>query len=61
MTAETTGAVPWPGQGSRGVPRAVRPVVGVLADGTPYYAPIGEVVSDDATVTCCKSAVAGSS
>jgi hypothetical protein len=52
MTAETTGAVPWPGQGSRGVPRAVRPVVGVLADGTPYYAPIGEVVSDDATVTC---------
>src|ERR1700735_4100420 len=52
MTAETTGAVPWPDQGSRGVSRVVRPVVGVLADGTPYYAPIGEVVSDDTTVTC---------
>ncbi len=30
----------------------VRPVVGVLADGTPYYAPIGEIVFDDTTVTC---------
>jgi ROS/MUCR transcriptional regulator protein len=52
MTAETTGAVPWPDQGSRGVPRVARPVVGVLADGTPYYAPIGEIVSDGTTVTC---------
>ena len=52
MTAETTGAVPWPGQGPRGVARVVRPVVGVLADGTPYYAPIGEVVCDGTTVTC---------
>ena len=32
--------------------RAIRPVLGVLPDGTPYYAPIGEVVSDGATVTC---------
>ena len=52
MTAETTGAVPWPDQGSRAVRRVVRPVVGVLADGTPYYAPIGQIVSDGTTVTC---------
>jgi hypothetical protein len=52
MTAETTGAVPWPDRGGRGVPRAVRPVAGVLADGTPYYAPIGEIISDGTTVTC---------
>src|SRR5580698_11164807 len=52
MTAEMTGAVPWPDQGSRAVRRVVRPVVGVLADGTPYYAPIGEIVSDGSTVTC---------
>jgi AraC-like DNA-binding protein len=52
MTAETTGALPWPDQGSRGARRVVRPVVGVLADGTPYYAPIGEIVSDGTTVVC---------
>ena len=52
MTAEMTGAAPWPDQGSRAVRRVVRPVVGVLADGTPYYAPIGEVVSDGTIVTC---------
>src|SRR6202161_2898090 len=52
MTAETTGALPWPDQGFHGVRRLVRPVVGVLADGTPYYAPIGEIVSDGITVTC---------
>jgi ROS/MUCR transcriptional regulator protein len=52
MTAETTVAVPWPGQGSQEPPRTVRSVVGVLADGTPFYAPIGEVVSDGTTVTC---------
>src|ERR1700761_6604327 len=52
MTAETTGALPWPDQGFHGVRRSVRPVVGVLADGTPYYAPIGEIVSDGTTVTC---------
>jgi len=52
MTAETTGAVPWPDQGPRGVRRVVRPVAGVLPDGTPYYAPIGEIVSDGTTVTC---------
>jgi len=32
---------------------AIRPVVGVLADGTAFYAPLGEVVViDDALVTC---------
>ena len=30
---------------------AVSPV-GVLADGTPYYAPIGEVIADGSLVTC---------
>jgi hypothetical protein len=34
------------------VRRSVRPVVGVLPDGTPYYAPLGEIVSDGITVTC---------
>src|ERR1700761_3171201 len=52
MTAETTDARPWPDQGSRGARRSVRPVAGVLADGTPYYAPMGEIVSDGTTVTC---------
>src|ERR1022692_2985898 len=32
--------------------RAIRPVVGVLADGTPFYAPIGEVAADDSRVAC---------
>jgi hypothetical protein len=31
---------------------ALRPVVGVLADGTAFYAPIGEVVVDGPRVTC---------
>jgi hypothetical protein len=52
MTAEMTGAVPWPDQGSQAVPRVIRPVVGVLVDGTPFYAPIGEIVSDGTTVIC---------
>ena len=52
MTAEMTVAVPWPDQWSQAVPRVVRPVVGVLADGTAYYAPFGEIVSDGSTVTC---------
>jgi sulfur carrier protein ThiS len=52
MAAEMTGALPWPQQRPRAVPRVVRPVAGVLADGTAYYAPIGEIVSDGVTVTC---------
>jgi hypothetical protein len=30
----------------------VRTVAGVLRDGTPYFAPIGQVVADGALVTC---------
>jgi hypothetical protein len=30
----------------------LRPVVGVLADGTPFYVPIGEVLVADARVVC---------
>jgi hypothetical protein len=55
MTAEMTSAAPWPDQVPGRTRRAVRPViglVGVLSDGTPYYAPIGEIVSDGVTVTC---------
>src|SRR5580704_18011198 len=52
MTAQVTGALPWPDQGSRGARRVVRPVAGVLADGTPYHAPVGEIVSDGTTVVC---------
>jgi hypothetical protein len=29
-----------------------RPVAGVLPDGTPYFAPVGQVVADGALVTC---------
>jgi hypothetical protein len=32
--------------------RPGKPVVGVLCDGTPYFAPIGQVVSGGALVTC---------
>src|ERR1022692_62857 len=32
--------------------RALRPVVGVLEDGTAFYAQIGEVIIDGARVTC---------
>jgi hypothetical protein len=62
MSAETISPAvsPRPPETRRGTkprgPRpggAVRPVAGVLADGTPFYAPIGEVVvTDDALVTC---------
>ena len=32
--------------------RECGPIVGVLGDGTPYFAPIGQVVADGALVTC---------
>lgn len=32
--------------------RIMRPVIGALPDGTPFYAPVGEVVTDGAVVTC---------
>lgn len=42
-----------PGQvPSAGRRRPVHPVVGVLADGTPYYSPIGVVVADGPFVVC---------
>lgn len=28
------------------------PALGVLADGTPYFAPLGQVIADDSRVTC---------
>jgi hypothetical protein len=40
------------GRAAGGRGRRVRPVVGVLADGTAFYAPIGEVVADDSLVIC---------
>jgi hypothetical protein len=53
MSAETISqaAGSWPGAPPQ-AQRAIRPVVGVLADGTPFYAPIGEVVADDSRVAC---------
>jgi hypothetical protein len=32
--------------------RECGPIVGVLGDGTPYFAPLGQVVTDGAKVTC---------
>ena len=37
---------------ARPTPRECRPVAGVLADGTPYFAPVGQVVADGTQVTC---------
>jgi hypothetical protein len=37
---------------SPGRERPVRPPAGLLADGTPCYAPIGEVLLDDSLVVC---------
>jgi len=53
MSAETLSAV----RGRRAAAprrpgRPVRPVTGMLADGTVFYAPIGEVVIDDELVIC---------
>ena len=53
MSAETIGTVPRPRPvPSRSRRQPVRPVAGVLADGTAFYAPIGEVVTDGALVIC---------
>jgi hypothetical protein len=55
-SADSRPASARPGSARPGAARsggAVRPVVGVLADGTAFYAPRGEVVViDDALVTC---------
>jgi len=53
LSAETISAVPGPAPIlSRRRGQLVRPVTGVLADGTVFYAPIGEVVIDGALVIC---------
>ncbi len=53
MSAELTSPVPGSKTGSpRQRARALRPVAGVLADGAPYYAPIGEVLLDGGRVAC---------
>ncbi|WP_300604219.1 MucR family transcriptional regulator, partial [Trebonia sp.] len=53
MSAETvrdhTGTAR-PGMPARA--RVLHPVVGVLDDGTPYYAPVGEVIADGSRVIC---------
>jgi hypothetical protein len=53
MTAEMISPVPWarPPVSRRRGPRT-RPVAGVLDDGTPFYAPIGEVATDGTLVVC---------
>ena len=53
MSAEPIDAVPGPRPVAswwRG--RPMRPVAGVLADGTTFYAPVGEVAVDGALVVC---------
>src|SRR5215470_5795518 len=53
MSAETISAVPGPRTvAQRRRSQLVRPVAGVLADGTAFYAPVGEVVIDGALVIC---------
>ncbi|MGN6171972.1 MAG: MucR family transcriptional regulator [Streptosporangiaceae bacterium] len=53
MSAETLTAVPGRRAATPRHPgRPVRPVAGMLADGTVFYAPIGEVVIDDELVIC---------
>src|ERR1700729_2788645 len=54
MSAEMTGAVTVTRPtGPRASGRSVRPVVAVLADGTPCYAPVGEVVVIAGTLVTC--------
>src|SRR5258708_37631131 len=53
MSVETISPAGEPGRkAARKHGRALRTVVGVLADGTAFYAPIGEVITDDARVIC---------
>ncbi len=52
MSVEMIGAEVDPGWAHAPSGRRIRPVTGVLADGTPFYAPIGEVVADGPLVTC---------
>ena len=53
MSAETISAVPRLRPAApRPASDRIRPVAGALGDGTPFYAPIGEVIVDDSLVTC---------
>ena len=53
MSAQTINTVPGPAPvPSRRRGQLVRSVAGVLADGTAFYAPTGEIVIDGALVTC---------
>ena len=54
MSAEALSAVSgsWPTVLRHGRPQERRPVLGVLDDGTPFFAPIGEVVADESLVIC---------
>jgi AraC-like DNA-binding protein len=53
MSAEAISAVPGPrSAASRRRGQLVSPIAGVLADGTAFYAPIGEMVVDGALVIC---------
>src|ERR1700735_950175 len=53
MSAEMISSVPQSRPAAASPPqRGIRPVVGVLDDGTAFYAPIGEVVQDGPRVTC---------
>jgi hypothetical protein len=52
VSAETLTAVPGQAAAPRRPGRAVCPAAGMLADGTVFYAPIGEVVIDDERVIC---------
>jgi hypothetical protein len=56
MSAEMNSPLPgaWPpaAQRSARAARPARPVTGVLADGTPFFAPVGEVVQDGPLVVC---------
>ena len=57
MSAEMNSPLPiaWPARPPQRADRAARParpVTGVLADGTPFFAPVGEVVRDGSLVIC---------
>jgi len=52
MTAVMISAVASPAPAPRRWARSTCPPVGMLADGTPFYVPIGEVAADGPLVTC---------
>jgi len=52
VSAETIGPAGSRGDAPRRSGRGLAPVTGVLADGTVFYAPLGEVVIEGSMVTC---------